>query len=277
MVRGRQAVARKGVPARLRRARRTTGKDEHASIETVDRAARILFALAATPRQSTLVEIAARTRLSKPTAFRILATLVADGLAVQNEQTAAYSLGVVPLQLASAVLRDIPIREQARPVMQAISDRVHETVVLSVRQGDFRFNIDSVEAMNAIGQTQQIGIGIPLYAGAASRVLLAGLSERALEDYLRRTALVAYSETTFIEPEKLRGEIERIRSEGHAISSAEFTPGGHAVACAIKGADGHPVAALHVSIPRSRAAPELIQRCIDQLKLGAEALRRTLP
>jgi DNA-binding IclR family transcriptional regulator len=274
MARGRQAVARKGSSQRQRRTRGTTGKDEHASIETVDRAARILFALAASPRQSTLVEIAARTRLSKPTAFRILATLVADGLAVQNEQTAAYMLGVVPLQLASAVLRDIPIRDRARPVMQAISDRVHETVVLSVRQEDFRFNIDSFEAMNAIGQTQKIGIGIPLYAGAASRVLLACLSDVEIEDYLRRTALVAYSETTLVDPEKLRQEIARIRTDGYAISSAEFTPGGHAVACAITDADNRPVAALHVSIPRSRAAPELLENCIEQLKLGTDALRR---
>jgi DNA-binding IclR family transcriptional regulator len=276
MVRGRQAVARKGPPGRLRQARRSTGKDENASIETVDRAARILLALAASSRQSTLVEIAARTRLSKPTAFRILATLVADGFAVQNEQTAAYALGVAPLQLASAVLRDFPIRDTARPVMQAISDRLHETVVLSIRQGDFRFNIDSVEAMNAIGQTQQIGIGIPLYAGAASRVLLAGLDEREIEAYLGRTALVAYSDTTLVEPDRLRAEIGRIHSEGYAISSAEFTPGGHAVACAIKGPDGRPVAALHASIPRSRASQDLIQSCIEQLRLGTETISRAL-
>ena len=276
MVRGRQAVARKGTAARARRPRRTNGKDDTASIETVERAARILFALAASPRQSTLVEIAARTRLSKPTAFRILATLVADGLAVQNEQNASYSLGVVPLQLSSAVLRDIPIREQARPVMQAISDRVHETVVLSIRQGDSRFNIDSFEAMNAIGQTQQLGIAIPLYAGAASRVLLAGFEDADIEDYLARTLLVAYSDTTLVDPEKLKAEIARIRREGHAISSAEFTPGGHAVACAIRGRDGRAVAALHVSIPRSRAAPELIARCIEELKLGTEAIASVL-
>jgi DNA-binding IclR family transcriptional regulator len=214
--------------------------------------------------------------LSKPTAFRILATLVADGLAVQNEPNASYCLGVVPLQLATAVLRDIPIREQARPVMQAISDRVHETVVLSVRQADSRFNIDSFEAMNAIGQTQQLGIAIPLYAGAASRVLLAGLEDAEIDDYLARTTLVAYSDTTLVDPDKLRAEIARIRLEGHAISSAEFTPGGHAVACPILGPDGRPVAALHVSIPRSRAAPDLIDRCIEQLKLGAEAIRSVL-
>ena len=52
---------------------------DQSSIEAVDRAGRILFALAASPRESSLPEIANRAGLSKPTAFRILATLVAEG------------------------------------------------------------------------------------------------------------------------------------------------------------------------------------------------------
>ena len=277
MTRGKQAVVRKVAPAKVGKTRKSGSKDDTASIETVERAARILFALGVTTRPSTLVEIAARTRLSKPTAFRILATLVADGLAVQNPQNASYALGVVPLQLGSAVLRDLPIRETSRPVMQAISDRVNETVVLSLREGDLRFNIDSYEATNAIGQTQQIGIGIPLYAGAASRILLAGLSDEDFDAYLARTDLIAYSSTTFNDAAKLRAEVERIRRENYAISSAEFTPGGHAVAAGIKDASGRSVAALHISIPRSRAAPELIRNCIEQLQIGVDAIGRALP
>lgn len=276
MARRQGTMARKGGVSG-RRSHNSADAADHASLETVDRAARLLSALAATSRESTLVDIAARTRLSKPTAFRILATLVADGLAVQNEQTSAYALGVVPLQLGSAVLRDISIRERARPVMHSISTHVNETVVLSVREGDWRFNVDSVEASNAIGQTQQIGLPIPLYAGAASRVLLAGLADKDLDAYLNRTILTAFSETTFTNRGRLKVEIDRIRSEGFATSSAEFTPGGHAVACAIRGTDGTAIAALHVSIPRSRASDSLIAQCIEKLQAGTAAIAAGLP
>ena len=103
----------------------------------MDRAARILFALAASPRESSLLEIANRANLSKPTAFRILATLVAEGLASQNPDTSGYRLGVLPLGLANSVLQSIPVRALARPIMTAIRDKVNETVVLAVRE-DFR-------------------------------------------------------------------------------------------------------------------------------------------
>jgi len=111
---------------------------DQSAIEAVDRAGRILFALAASPRESSLLEIANRAALSKPTAFRILATLVAEGLATQNRETASYRLGVLPLGLASSVLQSIPVRSIAYPIMTSIRDKVNETVVLAVRDHDFR-------------------------------------------------------------------------------------------------------------------------------------------
>ena len=249
---------------------------DQSSIEAVDRAGRVLFALAASPRESSLLEIASRASLSKPTAFRILATLVAEGLASQNPETASYRLGVLPLGLASSVLQSIPVRALARPVMTSIRDKVNETVVLSVRENDFRVNVDSVEALNTISQTQRIGIPIPLYAGATSRVLLAAMSAQEVTAYLDRTELEPFSETTIIDRARLEVEVERVRQKGFALSTAEFTAGGLAVARAVKNASGEAVAALCVSIPRSRASEELIERCAAALAAGVETLERAL-
>jgi len=249
---------------------------DQSAIEAVDRAGRILFALAASPRESSLPEIANRAGLSKPTAFRILATLVAEGLASQNRETASYRLGVLPLGLASSVLQSIPVRAMARTVMTAIRDKVNESVVLSVRDDDFRVNVEAVEAINAISQSQQIGVPIPLYAGATSRVFLAAMEAQELAAYLDRTELQSFSETTIIERARLEGEIERVRKQGFALSTAEFTVGSIAVARVIRARDGSPVAAMHVSIPRSRASEALIERCASALKAGVETLERAI-
>ena len=160
--------------------------------------------------------------------------------------------------------------------MLAIRDKVNESVVLSVREGDMRFNIDAVEAINAIGQSQQIGVPIPLYAGAASRVFLAAMSDADLEAYLARTTLVAFSDTTIIDPERLLQEVALVRAQGFARSSAEFTMGGHAVASCIHDGAGHAVASMHVSIPRSRASEERVARCLASLKAGIETLERAI-
>ncbi len=249
---------------------------DQSAIEAVDRAGRILFALAASPRESSLLEVANRAGLSKPTAFRILATLVAEGLATQNRETASYRLGVLPLGLASSVLQSIPVRSIAHPIMTSIRDKVNETVVLAVRDHDFRVNVDAVEALNAISQNQQIGFPIPLYAGATSRVFLAAMEPQELAAYLDRTPLQSYSETTITERARLEGEVARVRKQGFALSTAEFTVGSIAVARIIRNRAGQPIAAMHVSIPRSRASEDLIERCAAALKAGVEALERAI-
>jgi DNA-binding IclR family transcriptional regulator len=255
---------------------RTNGGSSDHTIEAVDRAARILFALSTSTRESSLMDVATRANLSKPTAFRILATLVGEGMVTQNAETSNYRLGVLPLGLASAVLQGVTLRDLARPIMQSIRDKLNEAVLLSVRDGDYRFNVDAIEAVNAIVQSQQIGVPIPLYAGAASRAFLAGLSERALEDYIGRTDFIAFSETTIVDPMRLREEIRRVQMQGYAISVAEFTSGGMSIARLIRNAEGAGVAVMHVSIPRSRADEAAIARAVEQLNAGVASLEQKI-
>jgi DNA-binding IclR family transcriptional regulator len=221
-------------------------------VRIVDRAARILECFGRATPELSLPQISSQLKLPKPTAFRILTNLVRHGLLQHNSATATYTLGFATLRLADDLLQSLAIRAHARPVMQAIRDAVNESVVLSVRRGDFRYNIDTVESTHAIGQTQQIGTAVPLYAGAASRALLAAMHDDEVRSYLARTKLVPFQKTTLIDPDKLREDVARTRRRGYVTTSAEFTPGGHAVGCAIVAPDGTGTAALHVSIPNAR-------------------------
>ena len=243
----------------------------------VDRAARILACFDRTTPERTLPEIATHLDLPKPTAFRILANLVRHGLLAYDETTNVYTLGFANLRFADAVLTHLPIRAAARPTMQAIREAINETVVLSVRDGDHRINVDSVESTQAIAQTLQLGVRIPLYAGAASQVLLSGLSDTEISDYLGRTELIAFSATTLIGPEAVRQRIAEIRAQGFAVSYSEFTPsGGSAIAVPLRDPSGAVVAALHVSGPKGRLTPELQRRCLDALLAGSRTVTDAL-
>ena len=242
----------------------------------VDRAALILECFSRANPELSLPQIASRLKLPKATAFRILTNLVRHGLLDHNAAANLYTLGFGTLRLADNLLQNLEIRERARPVMQAIRDAVNETVVLSIRDGDERYNIDSVESTHAIGQTQRIGSPIPLYAGAASRVLLAAMPDREIASYLSRVERVAFSPATLTDAKRLQDEIVRIRRRGFAASSGEFTTGGHAVACAIVAGDGRAAGALHVSIPKARFTKELEERCARHLVEGARSLAETL-
>jgi DNA-binding IclR family transcriptional regulator len=245
-------------------------------VRIVDRAARILECFGRATPELSLPQISSQLRLPKPTAFRILTNLVRHGLLQHNPATATYTLGFATLRLADDLLQSLAIRTQARPMMQAIRDAVNESVILSVRRGDYRYNIDTVESTHAIGQTQQIGTPVPLYAGAASRALLAAMPDEEIKAYLARTKFVPFQKTTMIDPDKLREDVGRTRRRGYVVTSAEYTPGGHAVGSAIIGPDGTGLAALHISIPNARFSRAAEEICAKHVVEGCRRIAASL-
>ncbi|MDB5643530.1 MAG: IclR family transcriptional regulator [Hyphomicrobiales bacterium] len=239
-------------------------------VRIVDRAATIMAAFGASSVSLSLPDLSARAGLAKPTAFRLATVLVRLGWLEQQAGTGAYTLGNAALHHAHTLLGAIPMRGVLRPVMETLRDEINETVVLSLRDGDFRYNIDSVESRHTIGQTQQIGVAIPLYAGAASRVLLAAQPNNAVQAYLARTDIRAYTGATLTQEAVLLQELRSIRETGVAVSAGEFTSGAHAVAALFR--QGDETAALHFSIPAGRFSPELAERCKSALLAAAQAL-----
>lgn len=245
-----------------------------ARVQSVDRAVDLLMAFTSEERWLSLAELAVRTRLSKPTAYRLLATLLRRGLVAQDEATGRYGLGLEVHTLASLSRTDL--RERALPIMRWIRDAVNETVVLGVRDGDDRVHIEHVESLQPYRRTSRAGERIPLYAGAGSKVLLAGMDDREVDAYLARTRLVAFSPTTITEPARLRAEVALIRDRGYAESRNERNYGGAGVAAPVRDRTGAVVAVLHVSAPEARYTPELRERCIAAMLDGVERLSRAL-
>jgi DNA-binding IclR family transcriptional regulator len=245
-------------------------------IATVDRAARVLSAFTDSWDFVTLPEVARRAKLSKPTTFRILATLVAEGLVFQNEANSTYGLGFLTLRLADVVLGGIHLREPARAAMRRIRDFVNETVVLGVLEGDACCNIDSLEGTHSIGQAHLIGVPIPLYAGAPGRAMLAGMSDEAISAYLRGVRFDLLPDSMNISRQKMLREITQIRRRGYAVTSGDFMPAGHTIAVAIQDSNGADAATLHISFPQGRFSKELEDRCVKALIAGVKTISQSL-
>lgn len=242
----------------------------------LDRAVALLLALSASPRPVTLNEVAKSAGLSKATAFRILATLSEQSFVEQDPTTATYRLGISPLRLATAVLDGIEVHAAARSVMRAVCDMLNETVVLSLRDGDYRINIDAVECTNAIGSSRRIGEPRPLHSGAASRALLATLPDAEIERYMKRHRLGKAHGGSPRYAEALWKDIRKARRTRLASMVAENSPQSHAVATTISGPDGQPVAALHVAIPRNRFSARVEDRCGQALIRAADEIAKDM-
>lgn len=243
------------------------------AVDSVSRAIQLLSAFSLKKPAMTLGELAAATGLPKTTAFRILATLVEGGLCERDPATAKYALGMQMLRFAEIRRRQSAIWDVAAPVMRAIRDEVAETVVLSVRRGDLRMQVDSAEGLHPLRRIAEPGLHAPLYAGAASRVLLAGMEDAEIEAYLRRTTLAPIQKNTMTHPDKLWKEIRLIRARGYAESSNEVLEGGAALAAPIISVTGATIGALDIITPESRYSPERRETSIRVLLEGVARLR----
>ncbi len=255
----------------------TSDRGGHGEIAALDRAVTLLLAVADTLQPTALNQAAQRTGLSKATAFRILSTLAAEGLVSQDEASGSYRLGVVPLRLATALLDSVPVRGAARQQMRALSEELNETVVLSVREGDTRVNIDAVECSNAISTARRFGEPRPLHMGAASRVLLSGMDEAEIDAYLDRLEASSGRGGSGVERKRLRSALAEIRKQGVTSTTAEFSSEAHAVAAPIKGPDGRrAIAALHVAIPHTRFTHAIESKCKRALKRAVAEIERSM-
>jgi DNA-binding IclR family transcriptional regulator len=239
------------------------------NVEAVARAVRLLQELRRTPRLSR-AQLARSTDVSDDVAGRTLATLQQHGLVRASDGDGeAYELGLTWLQLADVRRRQVDIRLVAIPVMRRVRDAVDETVILSIRVGNRRVNIDYVESKQAIRRVTQPGFETPLHIGATGRALLAGLSSDDFATYLRSNRLVVLAAKAAIPESRLVKEVEGVRRQGYAVAFREITSDTAAVSAPIHDHAGDIIAALTISCPEERFTPALREACIRHITAGA--------
>lgn len=243
--------------------------DNPYSIEVLRRAIDILSVFSHARPSLSLAEIVQVVQLPKTTVFRVLSSLVARNFCEWDAQAGKYSLGFELVRLADIRRRQSNVHDIAMPAMRAIRNEVNETVILSVRSEDSRVHIDFVEGLHPMRRMADLGVRAPLYAGAASKVLLAGMEDDEIEAYLDRTDLTAFQKSTITDRNMLWREVRAIRKRGFAESKGELFPGGGALAAPIKDISGKTVAVMDILTPEHRYTAAHREHCIAMLLDGA--------
>jgi DNA-binding IclR family transcriptional regulator len=239
------------------------------SIEVLRRAIEILSVFNHARPAASLAEIVQAVGLPKTTVFRVLSSLVERGFCEWDPQGGKYSLGFELVRLADIRRRQSNVHDIALPVMREIRNEANETVILSVRSGDSRVHIDFVEGLHPMRRMADLGVRAPLYAGAASKVLLAGMADEEIEAYLDRTELTAFQKSTITDRNALWREIRSIRKRGFAESKGELFAGGGALAAPIKDFSSKTVAVMDILTPEHRYTAKHRELCIELLLEGA--------
>jgi DNA-binding IclR family transcriptional regulator len=219
-------------------------------IQSVDRAARILKALAGGPGRLGVSELSGRLGLAKGTVHGLLRTLQDHGLVEQHADSDKYQLGPELLKLSNRYLDLSELRARSLAWSELLAERAQEAVRVAVPHENGVMVVHHVFRPDATLQILEVGSLLPLHATALGKAVLAYLddpsTEAALEDLPRLTG------HTHVQPTALKREFATIRERGYALEREEAVLGEVGVAAPIFDRRSEPVGAIGVAGPRER-------------------------
>ncbi len=221
-------------------------------IQSIDRAADLLEAIAAAPEPETAPLLADACGLNRSTAWRILATLESRGLVERDPDTNRYRLGFAVLRLAAAAGHE-PLVRIAHPLLRQLADASGETANLAVARRLELVYADQVQARHVMAPNW-LGHPVPLHATSTGKAFLAALTDDELAAVVR---LERFTDTTITTLGALREELAAVRARGWAGSHGELEPGLWGVSAAALDVAGRPAAVLSVWGAEHRLRPRL--------------------
>lgn len=242
------------------------------AIQVIERAMRLLDALAAQPDPVTLKELSATTGLHASTAHRILNDLVV-GRYVERVDNGLYQLGMRLLELGSLVKGRLNVREAAIAAMRSLHKLTGQTVNLSVQQGDEIVYIDRAwSERSGMQVVRVIGGRAPLHLTSTGKLFLSTADTRQVRAYALRTGLAGHTRNSLTDLERLERELALVRRHGYARDNEELELGVRCIAAGIFDDTGKLVAGLSISAPAERLQDDWIKALVDTAASISEAL-----
>src|SRR5712691_3615531 len=198
-------------------------------IQSVDRAVRILKALAGGPGRLGVSELSARLDLAKGTVHGLLRTLQEHGLVEQHAESDKYQLGPALLELSNRFLDLNELRSRSLAWSELLATRAQEAVRVGVPHGDGVLVVHHVFRPDASLQILEGGAMLPVHATALGKAVLAYLDPDVRDDLLG-DGLPRLTGRTLVTRAALWRELETIRERGYALEREEAVLGEAGVA-----------------------------------------------
>lgn len=206
--------------------------------------------------------LSAETGLHSSTTFRILASLIHNRF-VEKDRAGNYRLGIRLLQLGVRLHSNVDLRSLALPVMEALRDKVNESVNLTIREGDEAVYVEKATPNRMMHVQQLVGSRAPLHVTAMGKLMLGVAGEDAIVGYAKRTNLPAYTRNTINNAERLKEECMEAVAKGYAFDNEEAEIDVGCIGVLVYDNTNTAVAGQSISSPFDRRRDEWIEDLIE--------------
>jgi DNA-binding IclR family transcriptional regulator len=246
------------------------------AIQSIERAAAILRALAGGSRRLGVSELADHLGLAKGTVHGLLQTLRDEGFVEQDPESGKYQLGAALLQLGNIYLDVNELRGRSLAWADSLAVRTGEAVRVGSLHGDGVLVIHHVFRPDNSLQILEVGAQLPLHATALGKALLAFRPD--LTEELLGRGLPRLTQATLTIAAPLRKALESVRETGWAAEQDEAVIGESSVAAPIFDRRGEAAGAIGVAGPTDRlyAGRDVQPAIVGHVREAARAITRDL-
>jgi len=216
----------------------------------------------------TVAEIARITGLSRAAVRRLMITLERLGYAEYSGRV--YRLKTRVLKLGFSYLTSTSLPTIAQPILERVTELVHESSSLSILDGDEIVYLARSAAKRVMSIGLSVGSRLPAYCTSMGRVLLAALRDVELAAYLDRVELKALTPKTVTDKSSMLEIIQSVRAQDYALTDEELELGLRSIAVPVRNRQNRTVAAINVGVHAARVSTaEMIERLLPILQENA--------
>ncbi len=244
-------------------------------VPAIDKCFAILDLLAQSKAPMGISDISGKLDLNKSTVFNTVHTL-ADLNVLENQPDGKFVFGTRFYILGNMAGKRSALIQTARPYLQTINEKTKLSAFLGLRSERRAILIDKVDSAYGIKVSSEIGMQMPVLAGAGIKAMLSQLSDEAIEEILARTELKRYTPYSIIDKAVYKKEILEVRKQGIAYDRQEYIQGMVAFAIPIK-AKGRDVQAAIWAVGLTHQVPDSsIPELTEYLKGISEQINHRL-
>lgn len=236
----------------------------------------IIEAIAQSEFPLTLEAISTKTHLAKPTAFRLLNTLVSQGFVERDPNGRRFQPSAKLRMMGVNILSADSIRSQRVAIMKRLVDEIGETCNFNILDGNKVLYLDRVETSAPIRLHVDLGMRVPLHCTASGKLFLSGMSELQIRSCLGDEPFERYTDKTITQYKTLLPELKKIRLAGFSVDQSAFLEGFIGIAVPVHNSKNKMFATITAHGPAPRMQEKSILFYIDFLQQAATNIQSSL-
>ena len=193
-------------------------------VPAIDKCFAILELLAQSKTPLGISEISRKLDLNKSSVFNTVHTLK-DLNVLENQSGGKFIFGTRLYILGNMAGKSSALIQTAHPYLRAINERTKLSAFLGLRSDRQAILIDKADLAYGVKVSSEIGMQMPVLAGAGIKAMLAQLSNEEIDEILARTELKRYTPYSITDKAVYKEEILEVRRQGIAYDKEEYIEG----------------------------------------------------